>query len=139
MFLKKVWNQPNIVGTVMISLLLGAGFVYAFAFDGFDVESVSGDEVETWLELSVGPNYGKNCDSDTCLKLGAGCTGRDDDPCRNCTFQDSNCSSNCKHGHQGCRKTGKCPYNNLKNNKYCSSGGNTCPDGSYDTSKCNKK
>ena len=38
MFLKKVLNQPNIVGTVMIALLLGAGFVYAFAFDGFNYE-----------------------------------------------------------------------------------------------------
>ena len=49
MFLKKVLNQPNLVGTVMIVLLFGAGFVYAFAFDGFNVQTATDGEVEAWL------------------------------------------------------------------------------------------
>ncbi len=49
MFLKKVLNQPNLVGTVMIALLIGSGFVYTFAFDGFNLETVTGGEVEAWL------------------------------------------------------------------------------------------
>ena len=137
MFLKKVLNQPNVVGTVMIALLFGAGFVYAFAFDGFNVETVPGSEVHALIELSVGPNYGKNCDNDGCVQSWAGCTGSADNPCTNCTDQSSNCTQgtgkkNCKHGHQGCRKTGGCPYN-PNGNKYCSSGGSTCPQG------CNKE
>ena len=44
----------------MIVLLFGAGkFVYAFAFDGFNVETVPSAEVETLSR--IGPNYGKNC------------------------------------------------------------------------------
>ena len=54
MFLKKVLNQPNLVGTVMIALLIGSGFVYAFAFDGFNVETATGSEVEAWLAAAGG-------------------------------------------------------------------------------------
>ena len=54
MFLKKVLNQPNLVGTVMIALLIGSGFVYAFAFDGFNVETATGGEVEAWLVQAGG-------------------------------------------------------------------------------------
>ena len=54
MFLKKVLNQPNLVGTVMIALLIGSGFVYAFAFDGFNVETATGSEVEAWLVQAGG-------------------------------------------------------------------------------------
>ncbi len=49
MFLKKVLNQPQVVGTVMIALMVCAGFVYAFAFDGFNVETATGGEVESWF------------------------------------------------------------------------------------------
>ena len=58
MFLKKVLNQPNLVGTVMIVLLFGAGFVYAFAFDGFNVETATGGEVEAWLAQAGGGGSG---------------------------------------------------------------------------------
>ncbi len=61
MYLKKVLNQPNLVGTVMIALLFGAGFVYAFAFDGFNVQTATGGEVETWLEQAGGVAYGGPC------------------------------------------------------------------------------
>ena len=54
MFLKKVLNQPNLVGTVMIALLVCSGFVYAFAFDGFNIETATGGEVEAWLAASAG-------------------------------------------------------------------------------------
>ena len=33
----------------MIALLVCSGFVYAFAFDGFNVETATGDEVEAGL------------------------------------------------------------------------------------------
>ena len=49
MFLKKVLNQPNLVGTMLIVLMVCAGFVYAFAFDGFNVETTTQGEVEAWL------------------------------------------------------------------------------------------
>ena len=70
MFLKKVLNQPNLVGTVMIVLLFGAGFVYAFAFDGFNVETATGGEVEAWLAAAGGGGSGTpgdcNCGNAFC-------------------------------------------------------------------------
>ncbi len=38
-----------LVGTVLIALMVFSGFVYAFAFDGFNVETTTGGEVEAWL------------------------------------------------------------------------------------------
>ena len=58
MYLEKVLNHPNVVGIVMIALLFCAGFVYAFAFDGFQVETVSSAEVEAWLAQAGGGDYG---------------------------------------------------------------------------------
>ena len=58
MYLKKVLNQPNLVGTMMIALLFGAGLVYAFASDGFNVETVTGGEVEAWLAAAGGGSSG---------------------------------------------------------------------------------
>ena len=34
---------------MLIALMVCAGFVYAFAFDGFNVETATGGEVEAWL------------------------------------------------------------------------------------------
>ena len=71
MFLKKVLNQPNLAGTVMIALLVSAGFVYAFAFDGFNIETVTGGEVDAWLAQKGGSsasNY--TCNSDACKGYG---------------------------------------------------------------------
>ena len=58
MFLKKVLNQPNLVGTVLIALMVCSGFVYAFAFDGFNVETATGGEVEAWLAQAGGGSSG---------------------------------------------------------------------------------
>ena len=58
MFLKKVLNQPNLVGTMLIALMVCGGFVYAFAFDGFNVETATGGEVEAWLAQAGGGNSG---------------------------------------------------------------------------------
>ena len=95
----------------MIVLLFGAGFVYAFAFDGFNVETVPSAEVETLSR--IGPNYGKNCTNDSCVKTWVGCTGSADAQCTNCDSQSNNCHSNCKHTHPGCGMSSdpKCPFN----------------------------
>ncbi len=148
MYLKKVLNQPNVVGTVMIALLLGAGLVYAFAFDGFNVETATEGEVEAWLEKASGKeNYNKNCTNNACVSSWAGCTGSEDNQCTNCTDQIHNCAmkkgkSKCGHSHSGCGASSKpkCPFNSGGGNKYCSSGGNSCPDGSesQDAKKCNR-
>ena len=45
MSLKKVLNQPNLVGTMLITLMVCGGFVYGVAFGGFNVETATGDEV----------------------------------------------------------------------------------------------
>lgn len=57
MFLKRVLNQPNLVGTVLIALMVCGGFVYTFAADGFNVETVPGSEVEAWLAAAGGGSY----------------------------------------------------------------------------------
>ena len=62
MFLKKVVNQPNLVGAVMITLMICSGFVYAVGFDGFNVETATGGEVEAWLAAtSDGSSGGNRC------------------------------------------------------------------------------
>ena len=67
MFLKKVLNQPNVVGTLMIALLFGVGFVYAFAFDGFNVQTVTDAEVEAWISASAsGGSSGDDGDDVIC-------------------------------------------------------------------------
>ena len=53
MFLKKVLNQPNLVGSILITLMVGIGFVYAFAFDGFNVETVPGSQLESWIAATT--------------------------------------------------------------------------------------
>ena len=102
MFLKKVLNQPNIVGTVMIALLLGAGFVYAFAFDGFNVETVPNSEVDAWLAQESGGNYG-GYDPDPCDCLSAYMTydGCSTDLCESpgaCGDDKASCSGDCAQG-----------------------------------------
>ena len=99
MYLKKVLNQPNIVGTVMIALLVGAGFVYAFAFDGFNVETATGDEVEAWLAQVYACNY--DCSYHLCPAKKEN-TGN----CNNCSKVKF-----CKSCYQSqkCKASG-CPY-----------------------------
>lgn len=70
MFLKKFLNQPNLIGTLFIALLIGSGVVFAFGFDGFNVQAIAksgcGDGIDTLLRLSESGN----CGDDTC-----NCTG----------------------------------------------------------------
>lgn len=117
----------------MIALLFGAGFVYAFALDGFNVETVPSTEVDAWL--AVGNNYGKDCDNDGCVQSWAGCPGNG---CTGCDKISSNCTQGpgkkaCGHSHDKCGNTGHCPFNSGGGTGYCSKGGTTCPPG------CNMK
>ena len=118
MYLKKVLNQPNLVGTVMIALLFGAGFVYAFAFDGFNVEIVTGGEVEALLAQAGDDNSGDDDDDDdyTCgssdcdTKNWSNCPARGDDAsgdCTGCTYKGTYCNAggpSCSRKHPP-----KCP------------------------------
>ena len=96
MFLKKVLNQPNIVGTVMIALLLGAGFVYAFAFDGFNVETVPGGEVEAWLAQADGGDSDPPGDCD-CGNTDCHVTQDDGTVKKGCKAKKSDGSNPCKN------------------------------------------
>lgn len=123
MFLKKVLNQPNIVGTVMIALLLGAGFVYAFAFDGFNLETVPNSEVDAWLAQQDGGNYGGGactCDTSDDGRKRCGCGNREQNdgewqnPCKDKTKQYP-CSNKCKARNS---HSGKTPNCSCMNNPY---------------------
>ena len=85
MFLSKVLHKPNLVGVIMIVLLFGAGFIYAFAFDGFNIEKVTGGEVEAWLTSASdgGSGDGNNDCGGKCTVNGqaANCQGSD------CTYK----------------------------------------------------
>lgn len=96
MYLKKVLNQPNLVGTMLIALLFGAGFVYAFAFDGFDVETATGGDVEEWLEQASGGGSGE--DPITCTRV------KKSDNRRKCKLSNGN---KCTHN---CLKKKRCTY-----------------------------
>ena len=140
MYLKKVLNQPNLVGTVLIALMVCSGFVYAFAFDGFNVETVTGGEVEAWLakagaSSSSSPSY--TCNNDDCKatngnkdEMWANCPARkkkNKENCTGCSKITSYCSTNpmCDKSHHGkCRDKAGCPYapqrggcSNAKNSK----------------------
>ena len=120
--MKKVLNQPNLVGAMMIALLVGAGFVYAFAFDGFNVETVPGAEVEAWIAQADGGNYGGGegegdwactCDNfDDKRKRCDGCT--EEDNCNNKTKQYP-CSNKCEARNS---HSGKTPDCSCMNNPY---------------------
>ena len=64
MFLKKFLNQPNVVGSVLIALMVCSGFVYAFAFDGFNVETATQGDVEAWLAAAGGGGSGSGEEED---------------------------------------------------------------------------
>ena len=84
----------------MIALLLGAGFVYAFAFDGFHIETVPSAEVETWLAQAYACNY--DCSYELCPAKEKN-TGN----CNNCSKKKF-CKS-CYTTHK-CKDSGGCPY-----------------------------
>ncbi len=100
MFLKKVLNQPNLVGTVMIALLVCSGFVYAFAFDGFNVETATGGEVEAWLAQAGGGGSGGGSGDNppTCTRV------TKNDNKKKCTLSNGN---KCTHN---CLKKKRCDY-----------------------------
>ena len=102
MYLEKVLNHPNVVGIVMIALLFCAGFVYAFAFDGFHVETVTGGEVESWLAQAGGGYCNFNCGHTKC----PGDAGK---KCKKCQSKKRFRCKNCPGGkpcHRTCIKAG---------------------------------
>ena len=105
MYLKKVLNQPNLVGTVMIALLFSAGLVYAFAFDGFNVETVTGGEVEAWLAQA-----GANSDSgDTKRKCKCSYVKKNRCNCKSSKSDKDPCGGRWLHGCQDkCAKNNRC-------------------------------
>ena len=132
MFLKKVLNQPNLVGTMLIALMVCAGFVYAFAFDCFNVETTTQGEVEAWLAAAGGGGSG----GAVCTCGNAHCSTEVYDAIKDKNVLKHGCKSDnacngqtktfpCKL-NQGCRKkTGgashncvkKCGYSKPINNK----------------------
>ena len=97
MFFKKFLNQPNLVGTVLIALMVFSGFVYAFAFDGFNVETATGGEVEAWLAAAGGGGSG----SDSCSCGFTYCPANNGNTCSNCTSITSFCKTACTQGGIG--------------------------------------
>lgn len=110
MYLKKILAQPNVVGAVLIVVLVGAGFVYAFAFDGFNIETATGGDVEVWVAMASSGNCGGDDDeSEPCECLYApepacgACPplkkGEDKGECAGDSSNDSDswasCSDNC--------------------------------------------
>ena len=77
MFFKKFLNQPNVIGSVLIALMICSGFVYTFAFNGFNVETATGGEVDVWLAAAGGGSSG-----------GSGGGGTDDTPPESPTPED---------------------------------------------------
>ena len=113
MFLKKVLNQPNLVGTVMIVLMVCSGFVYAFAFDGFNVETATGGEVEAWLAEAGGGGSGED----------EGCTcGYDKCPGEGC----SDCTTFSCKSEIGCGTCGCATWCSNANGKVCGSHHGVC-------------
>ena len=122
MFLKKVLNQPNLVGTVMIALMVCGGFVYAFAFDGFNVETATGGEVEAWL-AAAGDGSGSGSQTYACI-----CSYKKPGLCKTCGS-----STNPKHKPCGgqsadgcqskCRENNRCTTKGRCIREVCSNGG----------------
>ena len=89
MFLKKFLNQPNLVGSMLIALMVCGGFVYAVGFDGFNVQTATGDEVEAWLAAASGGTSGGN----SCSCGFENCPGSN---CSDCTENGVGCDIVCK-------------------------------------------
>ena len=145
MFLKKVLNQPNLVGSMLITLMVCGGLVYAVGFDGFNVETATGGEVEAWLEAANGGGSGNSytCDNAACGGNGnandqySGCPARKGQAnCTGCSRVRDYCKKGCSHAHTNCHTSKGCPHAN-KRNGGCSKARNsktdktqtTCPSG----------
>lgn len=64
MYLKKFLNQPNGVGTLLIVLLFGAGVIFTFGFNGFNIGTIADGNAEALLHLSMSGNCGDDDDDD---------------------------------------------------------------------------
>ena len=121
MYFEKVLNHPNVVGLVMIALLFCAGFVYAFAFDGFHVETVSSAEVDAWLAAASGVSNSGNPQTYRC-KCSYRSKGLCD--CKSSTKPNNKpcggkkadgCQSSCRQDNHGCTNQGGCIREVCKN------------------------
>ena len=130
MFLKRVLNQPNLVGTMLIALMVCAGFVYAFAFDGFNVETTTQGEVEAWLAAAGGGGSGGDDEPGPCICLSSymvydGCPT---DLCESdgaCGDDKAYCSDNCAHkGNGGCSSCKIIDFDDIQ----CANEGELCGD-----------
>lgn len=137
MFLKKVLNQPNLVGSMLIALMVCGGFVYAVGFDGFNVETATDGEVEAWLEAAGGDGSGSAgldpCACETSRTIADDCPP---DVCKSekdCGGDQASCSTSCAQATNS-RGCGQCDsshpdYYNCKNK------GDLCDD----PTKCTPK
>ena len=113
MYLKKFLSQPNIVGSLLIALLFSAGVVFAFGFDGFNVQTASEDNLESLLlstasgccgyvppcmcSASFEDNSTCDCPTDT---TGGRCVGTVG--CASDCTASTNCST-CQEGRYRCK------------------------------------
>ena len=102
MYLKKFLNQPNAVGSVLIALLFSAGVLFAFGFNGFNVQNVA-DENGTDIFTAISS---KVCGSDLDCSCGAG--GCDVKNCRPEDCTPRTCPSGCREPGETCPCTAKC-------------------------------
>ena len=137
MFLKKVLNQPNLVGTVLIALMVCAGFVYAVGFDGFNVETATGDEVEAWLAAAGGGSYSGGPEPCDCLLSFMPFDGCSTDLCESddvnskghCGNEKAYCSDKCaQKGKGGCSTCSIYTVNDVTYNLQCANEGDLCGD-----------
>ena len=124
MFLKKVLNQPNLVGSMLITLMICGGFVYAVGFDGFNVETATGGEVEAWLEAANGGGSGSG-DLNRCK-----CSYQSKGLCHNCKSSKKpdnkpcggqsadGCQPKCRQDNHDCTNNGGCIREVCKNSHF---------------------
>jgi hypothetical protein len=117
----------------MIAMMVCGGFVYAFAFNGFNVEKAIGGEVEAWLADAGGGGSGgepdpcdcmasymspyEDCSSNVC-KSNADCDGK------------ASCSSECaqKDYEFGCDNCEVWTDDDGTHNLFCGNEGDKCKD-----------
>ena len=132
MYLKKVLNQPNLVGTMLIALMVCAGFVYAFAFDGFNIETVPGGEVEAWLAQANGGGSGGDPDPCDCGYTSCPttkCRKKCGNPVRHLCSRKTCKTGKARRPHK-CVNSGGCTWSPKGSPSYCSKAKKVCsPNG----------
>lgn len=93
MYVKKILHQPNVVGSVLMALLFGAGVVFAFGFDGFNVSATTEGETEALLRMSMSGCCGEE---DYCYCGSAVCKCESSDGCYGAILCEDECTGNCK-------------------------------------------